>query len=269
MRIPLINGIRFFKVEFGNKIDWVDEFPSMQNIDTRSDFLKGVNKSDYCQPWPLMPITAYAFEGEDSLICQVNRPERAAIYATKVNINPAGWTGDDYYSFSYTPLNEGFHQLIIWSRSNREFYYRSDLIYVDISNVAPANNKYKLVKIGYTNFENDFGALFYNQQGQFNYTTYFEGHYLPSSPDNEQDVFNDNEGNSQQLSAIGKMGRVLIIEDVPIWYQDQINTIFQCSDLTINGELCTRGNISFEKKPFSDLMKVTVELSLKNNDYYV
>jgi len=262
MKCPIINPLRFYDKTAPN---WSTVWPNIDNIQQRvqyfdgiysgefyKDFIEGENILLQFQHDALDHLLAYKWNEITNAFEQVN--EYVPIYIT-----PSGWVGENIIYFDIS-LNAGLYYLQFADgfRSDK-FVIHSDL-----------NLKKKLIRINYHNSENDYGAIFENNDTiVYSPVTFFTGKLETAPPENEMSTFETDRGELVKLRSTPKRIQLLTISDVHKSYVDNINLIFSCDYLNINGiEYQTSEPPVINEFENFDLCDLNIKLIMKNNSYF-
>jgi hypothetical protein len=266
MRCPLLNPIRFYNS--GQTPNYSTRFPNIDNITQRYNWAPGVHPSMWYKEWRTGQTMYLQFEQEAEESTDLNvylYNETTGSYAeldtgspiTGVDISPVGWTGLPIYQYTFTPSTDG------------TYYFQFDeggIISDKFVVISDSNLIKNLIKIKYSNSENDFGCIFSNDE-YFN--QYFTGQLVIGDPQNEISGFQSDRGELIKLQATPIRIVNLLLNEIHYTYMDHINTIFSLDTIEVNGisyqntEAPTKDDISD-----SDLKNITIKLIQTGNDYY-
>lgn len=260
MRCPLLNPIRFCDT---TKVpDWNTYFPNADNWQQRDEMFIGIEPASYYKEFLASKNILLQFEvssGDSTSLLVYKYSELSETFALSqtiigTDITPVNWDGNSIYSFTAN-LTEGTYYFLINTT------LKSDIFTV----VSDAFLKKKLVKVEYSNTENDYGCIF----DSFTFTNYFSGILDIGQPDNEIEAFESDYGELTKLNAIPKRVATLTIVDIHKTLIDHIAMIFSLDTIAINGVSYQNNEVpSIQDKENSDIVDIVVKLTQTSNDYY-
>lgn len=254
--IPYINPIRFQKID--TTIDYVDVFPSSDNMRLQESYQRGVYPVSYYPDFLInkeISVIVYSNVPAYAISKVIILPDSSTVSATLTDITPAVYSGDYIYKVSYTPTIEGVHYLNI----NNE--YISDPFYVRSSDKD-------LIQINFYDSDNRYGGYFFDTITQvWNPYAYYTGVIKVGQPEDEQSVYDQSQGNSTILDADPKRIRLLTITDINENYIDIIKQQSICSNYYVNGVRFAAEDLAVNEVDKSDVVDITMKLTQKDNDY--
>lgn len=171
------------------------------------------------------------------------------------DITPSGWAGDGNYVYeaSYTPTAAGYIYFFIVEGGN---YFESTCIEVVESTEG-------LVKIEYSNSENDYGYVDGSEL-----ISYFDGDLGEVQPFNDIVGYQNDRGKLTKLRSTPVEGYELSIYRVPYFVVNQLNMLFSCDTIEINGVLFqNEDELGVERLGESDLFNVTLTIKRVADSY--
>lgn len=137
-----------------------------------------------------------------------------------------------------------------------------------VENIIP---KRRLIEIDYENSENDYGMIFYDgASNEYQGKILLTGRLLDPQPGNDRSVFESDRGALELLRSTPKKLYQLKLSDIHRAMVDQINHIFACDTLSINGENYQLSeNIEVEQIEGSDLVNINANIQQTENDYFI
>ncbi|MCK5607920.1 hypothetical protein KAR91_38930 [Candidatus Pacearchaeota archaeon] len=149
-----------------------------------------------------------------------------------------------------------------------------DAVLVDYVTVESRENlidKRRLVEVDFQNTENDYGMVFFDGvTDKYEGKILLTGRMLDPQPANDRSVFESDRAALELLRSTPKKIYSLKITDVHRAMADQINHIFACDTLTINGEVYqVPENLDVEPIEQSDLININVNIQQVTNDYFI
>jgi hypothetical protein len=240
----------------------------MDNVDHRNKWIEGINPGSFYKDFLINKQISLQFRildsGDESIkVYKLNSAGTYTLFTTliAIDITPYGWISEDVNRYDFTPSLEGVYYMDFEATG-----FLSDKFIVNSQEIFTR----KLIEIVFYNSENDYGMIFFDESTQ-KYTgrTYFTGQLLPGAPGNESSVFNSDRGQITKLRATPIRNAILKICDLHYTYLDNINMIFSCDNILVNGIAYQNADVmEVEDIAKSDLKNVTVKLSQVNNDYY-
>lgn len=262
MRCPIINPVRFYDKTAPN---WSTVWPNIDNMQQRVQYFNGIYPGEFYKDFIQGEEIKLQFEHDslDHLFAYkwnqlTNSFERVSEHIP-VYITPSGWVGENTIYFEIN-LNAGLYYLQFQDGfKSDKFIVHSDL-----------ELKKKLIRINYYNSENDYGAIFNNNDIiVYSPVTFFTGKLDSGSLENEMSTFETDRGNLIKLRSTPKRIQTLTISDVHKSYLDNINLIFSCDYININGvEYQTSEPPVIEEIENFDICTVTVKLLMNNSYFY-
>lgn len=262
-----MNPIRFRNTD--SDPDWITAFPNYVNITQREENFTGMYPSDFFKDHITNRAIIVQFQTTTSYERIVNvykynqSLETYEFYEalSGTDITPSGWTSGDIYKYSFTPTVSGVYKMIYTDADveSDEFVVHSD-----------TTLKKQLVEVSFYNTENDYGMVFYDGVTN-NYTglVFFTGVFQNFDPANETSAYTNDRGGTEILKSSPVHGGTLNLEMIHHSYIDNINLIFSCDRLTVNGIEYGRSEApTFEQIEKSDLVNVKIKLIKRENSYY-
>lgn len=270
MAVPILNTIRFYNAS--ESPEYSTYFPDINRIAANDSLNYGIKSVNWHKSWPVGE--EIKFQVINILSAKVIKSDGTQINITPEEITPSGWTTTErYYTVSYTPtLGEKFYFRITVSYNVYPYLmnkaYHSDNIY------ANTKFKYNLNKIEFKNSTNRYDNIFNNAAGTNIYSgiTYFEGLFEPDKPSNEITTYKTQEEKPIKTKASPQFNRVLTFTDIPYHYYEQLNMIFSCNDIKVNG--IQVDNNENEPDPDrinneSNLTNIKIQLQVVTDNYTV
>lgn len=259
--IPIMNPLRFYNPsELPN---FSSIWPLMDNTKQRIQYQKGIYAQKHWYK-PFLINTAidlqFAVNGLSDENITVTEPSGDTVTLIPTDISPTGWTGNTVNKYTFTPDQEGVHTMVFNEESQT-----SDSFYV----VSAERYRKRLIEIQFRNTDNDFGMIFYDE-GSIQYTgkTYFTGIIKPVGG-SENSTFETDRGVISKTQATPVRDYQLTLTDIHINYKENIDFIFACDYLLINGqEFQNPSSIDVDEKDKLDLIDISVNLRMITNDYY-
>lgn len=238
--IPKISPIRIKQLGVG------DNLPQ----DLGGEFY-GVDYVNFCNEWAInQPLTFQIFSDSANPIIKVGDTN-----ITPTDITPTGWAGlgNYVYEISYTPTAEGdFRFLLI----EDIYFFESDLIKV-ISDTS------HLIKIDYSNSENDYGYV-----GSTQLTAYVDGEYRTVQPSNEMTVYENDRAELTKLRSTPIEKYELNIYNSIYSVANMLNMIFSCDTILINGESFQSDEVpNVEAIEMSNIFNISIIISRTSDNY--
>jgi len=257
--IPDMNPIIFF--DQSKAPDWETYFPNNEIIDERVQYNASIYPTLHWKDHLINEAITLQFQNPPSLdtSISVTKPDGTTDVVNGIDITPTGWTGDDVYKYIYTPTSAGIYQ----------FYFNGDTDIISRKVLVHDVLKFRkrLVEITYYNTSNDYGMIFYDLAvNKYIGKTYFTGQLLTYPINNDKSVFTSDRGTLVSLRSTPVKKARLILADIHYSYAYNINMIFSCDRLTINGINYQLEDIP-DPEPIekSDLINMTFELSQTDN----
>lgn len=263
MAVPILNTIRFYNAS--KNPDYSTYYPDINRIAANDSLNYGIKSVNWYKSWP--SGEEIKFQAIDIVSAEVVKSDGTQISLTPVDITPSGWaTSETYYTVSYTP---SLGEKIFFRLTTTSFViYQSDMIYVN------TKFKYNLNKIEFLNSTNRYNNIFNNAAGTNIYSgiTYFEGLFEPDKPSNEITTYKTQEEKPIKTKASPQFNRVLTFTDIPYHYYEQLNMIFSCNDIKVNG--IQVDNNENEPDPDrinneSNLTNIKIQLQIVTDNYTV
>jgi hypothetical protein len=261
IRVPLMNPIRFYNPNI--EPDYTTYWPNPDNYIQRTKYIEGITPANYYKDFIInkeITIQLWISEVVNTTL-KLYKPNGTTQILTGVDISPVGWVSETVYKYSFTPTLEGEYYL-----KNEETEIISDVIYVQ----SQLKYKKRLVYIEYQNSENDYGMVFWDELTEkFKGKTYFTGRLMWAEPKNEISAFTTDRGNVEILRSTPVRTANLELTEIHFTYIDNINMIFSCDTISVNGmNFQTVENPKIELTEKSDIVNITIQLSLIDNDYF-
>lgn len=257
--IPLMNPIRFYRP--ADTPNFSSKFPVFDNVTQRTQTQQGLYPASWYKDYIVNKEIQLQFRvsGLSDENITVTEPNGDIQLLTPTDISPGGWTGDTVNRYNFTPDQEGVHYM----EFNEEGQL-SDKFMVH----SVLKFRKRLVEVVFYNLTNDYGMIFWDGITQkYTGTTYFTG-ILKPTPKNEISAFETDQGSLTKLQATPVRAYTLTLTDIHNTYYDNIDHIFSCDFLQVNGvEFQTAEAPEISEKEKSDLIDVTVVLSMVDNDF--
>lgn len=257
MRSPLLNPIKFYKVS--NLPDYLTTFPNPDNTPFGTSWSFGVNASPYFIRYHVgimyLQMEVETADVKDLTVYKLtNGVFGSSSTISGVDISPVGWTGKKIYLYTVN-LTEGIYYLTTTTGLQSDYFRIYD----------SAEDTEDLVKIEYTNSENDFGCIL----GVRVFYAYFVGSLTPDAPKNEYSNYTDDRGESVKLRSTPQRTAILSLKGIHSGYIDLLNMIFSLDDIEVNGIGYENEEApTWEGAEGCDTGNITVKLLQKTNDYY-
>ena len=231
--IPDMNPIRFRNTS--NDPDYATLWPNYRNITQRVNYTPGMYKTEFFKDFITNRAITLQFGSTTSYtralsVYKYNTTLEAYQFYQTVNgvdITPTGWTSGDVYKYAFTPTEAGVYQIIYTSAGidSDEFVVHSDTVL-----------KKQLVEVDFYNTENDYGMVFFDGAVQ-NYQglVFFTGVMQNFDPGNETSSYTNDRGAVEVLRSTPVHAGVLTLTNIHHSYIENINQIFSCDRLTVNG----------------------------------
>lgn len=259
----ITNPIRFYKND--NEPDFYTKFPFVDNITQRQKYNPGVYPSKFYKDFIINQEISFQLQLIDvsDETITLYKPDGTTSNLTPTNITPSGWTSAEVKRYDFTPTQEGVYYMIF-----------SDPNYISDKFVVHSKLKFReqLIEIQYRNSENDYGLVFYDGSTlKFTGKTYFTGKGPIPNPGNEISAFVSDRGNLVKLRSTPTRDYILELIDIHYSYIDNINHIFSCDYLLVNGmEVQSSEVLEPERvEDRSDLYNITINISIVNNNYFI
>lgn len=249
-------------------------FPKLDMMTQRENYQKGdINVSAYVD-WingKEITIQLNAEISSSALVTfyLVNVNTGAQTLLTYSDITPASWARYPVYQLTYTPTTDGYYYIYYYFEQDdvfgdptdtTDFYFRTDVFKVRSDN----DTEKDLVWFQYRNTYNKFGTVF----GSDYFNAFFTGNEDTGETTTENEITQEDDGTS--LNQSKSYGAVkFVLSDIHRTQKRQIERICQCNDLWINGINVVVRSITPEDIENSDLMNITINATLANNDYYM
>lgn len=185
-------------------------------------------------------------------------------------VTPTGWVSTErIYNISFTPTQEGEYYLYfnisnVGGVSGDTRIYISDTIIV--TNIL--KNKKKLVEITWYDSKNRYGGVFNNGTDIiWKPRMYYNGQLKPAEPDDTSETFEDEES-TIILQSAPKRVSTLIITDISNLYIDIIKQQSVCNNYYVNGIKWSASDFSVSETEKSDVVDISMKLTMQENDYY-
>jgi hypothetical protein len=243
----------------------------MPRIDKMSDntqYFRGIYPVDnYMNDWKINETISILVRSEIAAIdvsgsvLVVNTPSGTVI------VSPTVITGSSIPSigyYSYTPTTTGNYTLSIVDSPTNTYLYESK--------IRVRENDQDLIEIEYVDSDNRYGGYWWQSASSqvWQPKAYFQGQYVPGAPKNDYSTYTDDPGEPKKLQASPQNTFDIIISDISNLQLKQINAIFSCSDIKINGQPIENEDIpEFEQFEKSNIGNVTINVTEVDNDYYV
>lgn len=143
--------------------------------------------------------------------------------------------------------------------------------YVTIQTREDMTDKRRLLEVDYQNSENDYGMIFFDGvTDKYEGKILLTGRMLDPQPANDRSVFESDRGMLELLRSTPKRIQQLKISDTHRSMVDQINHIFACDTLRVNGETYqVLENLSVEPIEGCDLVNININIQKVDNDYFI
>lgn len=264
--LPDGNPIGFYR--YNQVPDWVTYWPNYRNTTHRVEYFRGIYATEYYEDFVINNEISLQFwltlEGSEDLnLYKFNEStESYDLHATltPVDITPTGWVSEKVNRYDYTPSSTGVYYFESTSAGIRshKFAVFSSLKF-----------KKRLIKIDYSNTENDFNLVFDNSgTSVYSPTVFLTGIITPDSPGNDISAFLTDRGDIEKQRATPVPMVMLKITDVHLNEIDKVNIITSCDTLTVNGiTYQNQEGAEVEAIENSDLVNIDVKLRQKNYSY--
>jgi hypothetical protein len=266
MLCPLLNPIRFY--DSALVPDYNSYFPNMDNITQRVNWVPGIHTNKhYYKEWrtgiamylqfereATESVNLHVFKYDETTKTFIELETGSPIVGT--DISPGGWTTNPIYGYTFTPSSDGTYY----------FIFDGDTLTSDKFIVTSDTNFIKqLVKIKYSNTENDYGCIF----GTNYFNQFFTGFLSIGEPQNEISGFQDDRGDLIKLQGTPIRVANLLLNDIHYSYADHINMIFSLDTIEINGIAYQNSEPPIKEDiADSDLKNFSIKLLQTGNDYY-
>lgn len=261
MEAPIINPLRFYDTA----PNWSSIWPTLDNIEQRKQYFEGVYPGLFYKDFVEGENIKLQFKSNSLDVLSVYKWD-AITNAFIINqtlipayITPPGWVGENIIYFSFTLTSGVYYVKFDDGYTSDKFVVHSEL-----------SIKKKLIRINYYNSENDYGAIFENNDViVFSPVTFFTGRLDSGAPENEISSFRSDRGELVKLRSTPVRIQTLQLCDVHVSYIDNINLIFSCDYLNINGVEYQNSEPPITN--FSenlDICDIEIKLIMKNNSYF-
>jgi hypothetical protein len=252
---PILNPVRF--QDSGKIIDYVNNMPQFDLMRLGEDYQRGIyTNKNYKVDFRINTELSFIIKTDNFLYTGVIvdaviiKPDGSTANISGTKITPAGYIGEPYYKYSYTPTMEGVYQITLIG-------YTSDNIYVS----DPTTLK-DLVEINNYDTQNRLNGYWFDETTQkWNPKAYYTGNIVPLAPENEVSIYEGDNGVTYKTRSVPKRVMQLVITEVHFSYLDVINYQLQCDNVYINGIKCTAQDVVPEAKENSDLIDITAKLT--------
>lgn len=267
INIPDMNPIRFRNTD--NDPDYSSIWPNYRNITQRVNNIPGMYATEYYRDHVVNRPLYLQFETTTSYTNRINvykyntsvEAYQFEQYINGTDITPTGWTGGDIYKYTFTPSSSGIYMMTFPDAdlTSDEFYVHDSVIL----------KKY-LIQISFYNTENDYGMVFYDETTlNFSGLTYFTGILKNTQPGNVTSAYTNDRGGQEVLKKTPMHGAILTLTNVHHTYIENINMIFSCDRITVNGvEYSSKESPEVEEIDKSDLVNIKINLIKRTTSYY-
>jgi len=269
--LPITNVVRAYLIDpspNANMIDYNIQYPTVDkmrigttyqtNVNSVSSYPDfPVNKTMYLQLQANLPNTGL-------LSVRLQQPDSTTVNPTITNITPTGFTSALVVKISVSFTQLGLHRLII-----TDAIAGQEIVYTDYFNVVNENLD-SLVQVNFSDSKNLYDTIFYNSGGTLLYspTAYYKGRILPSAPENEDIVFEDEIGVKRKTRTKVRRSQVLTITDVHFGYIDVFSHQMACDSVTVNGIEYTADVPEVDFINNTDLVNISVKLTeIRENNF--
>lgn len=264
--IPDGNPIGFYR--YNQVPDWVTYWPNYRNTTHRVEYFPGMHATEYYEDFVINNEISLqlwlSLEGTENLSLYKfdESTESYSLHATvtPVAITPTGWVSEKVNRYNYTPTSTGvyyFESTTAGIRSHKFVVYSS------------LKFKKRVIKIDYSNSENDFDMVFDNDgTSVYSPTVFLTGTITPDSPGNDISAFITDRGDISKQRGTPVPVVILKITDVHFNEIDKVNIIASMDTLTVNG-ITYQNQEGPEVEPIenSDLVNINIKLRQKNYTY--
>jgi len=238
--IPKISPVRIKQIVSG----------SFLSQDSGHNFY-GIDKINFCNEIPLNKQFIFQIFSDTQ-----NPNIYIDGYVLAVNdITPVNWAGlgSYVYEISFTPTRLDSFVINIEESGN---YFESD-------SIIPVFDTSHLIKIEYTNSQNDFLYV-----GSTVLTAYFDAEYHSVRPENELTVYENDRGEMTKLRATPTENYELAFYNVPYYVINLINMIFSMDTILINGQpFQSNETVNVEDIEMSDIFNGSMLIQRTNDNY--
>lgn len=255
-----LNPLRFRNVK-------TTEFYSIDDMALSTQYQKGIYSNEkYTQVFLYGETLYLQVRSEYSMFYTqyrplIRQPNGVTVPMGYANVTPAGYSM--YINLLYFNVNQ-LGRYYIYSNWS-EFDNQISCVFYSVQN----NND--LIEIEYTDTKNDHNGYFYDSSSNNRWApkTYFRGTIMPGEPKNEYSIYKNDPGTPERLRANPQNTIDLHISDVSNLHLEQLNAIFSCDTLKVNGTyVLNEENFTIDKKDEkSDLVDVTINLTLISDGF--
>lgn len=249
--------------------DYISVWPNYRNVTQRTEYIKGLYPTQFYKDHIINSELKIQFETTttyERIISVYKYNSTLGSYQfqeniTGTDITPSGWISGDIYSYAFTPTTSGVYRMFYTDAGieSDEFIVHSD-----------EELKKQLVEVQYYNYANDYGMIFYDDVTlKYFGISYITGMLQNIEPTNETSAYVNQTGAVEMLSSSPTHGSLLTLTNVHFSYIENINLIFSCDTLTINGiEYSRPTGLSIEVIEKSDLVNIKIKLVKRTTSYY-
>ncbi len=177
-----------------------------------------------------------------------------------IDITPTGWVAEPQRKYDFLPVETGvyYFDFVEGGLRSDEFVITDDLKFLT-----------GFVQVEFENSRNDFGMIFDdNGTNVYRGLTYYTGTSIMAAPESNRDVFTTDSLTNINLRVRNAMVEELILSDIHRDYIQNINDVFSCDILHVNGvRFSTPEGIEVDRKDTSDMYDVTINLVKYSEQY--
>lgn len=183
-------------------------------------------------------------------------------YFTKSDVTPAGWTGDeDVHNVALNYDTEGVCYIRIEVTGGETYISDKIRFYSSLKDY---------VKIEYSNFENDFGMVLFEDPTQYIFTTYVNAAWITNMKTKvTREIYEDDRGSQVITRSTPQRIFEILIPHVAGHTAERLELIFGCSETSINGyRLVPTGDSELSQEtPASNHYNYKIDMAVFDWDY--
>lgn len=261
----IMNPLRFRDESIS--IDNATIFPNPDNVSTCYPGFTGAVANNYAEPLLINENFIFQYETpnttEDVTITLLdeNKASIGTSYFTKTDVTPVGWTGEDVHNITlnYDTVRTCYVRIAITGGQT----YISDKIrfYSSLKDH---------IKIRYSNFENDFGMVLFEDPTQYIFTTYVKAGWITNVKTKvDRNVYEDDRGHQVVTRSTPRRIYEVLFPHLTSVVAERLSLIFGCSETSVNGyRLVPTGEAtSNQETPLSNHFNYSQDMEVYDWDY--